>query len=63
MLSGRAPIDAFLRLKMARACRLLDAGAQSLAQQLGYEDSYYFSRVFRRVIGMLPSHYRALHHG
>jgi AraC-like DNA-binding protein len=48
---------------MARACRLLDAGAQSLAQQLGYEDSYYFSRVFRRVIGMLPSHYRALHHG
>jgi AraC-like DNA-binding protein len=51
---------------MAHACRLLDEGAQSLAQvaqQLGYEDSYYFSRVFRRVIGMPHSHYRALHRG
>lgn len=65
-LSGRAPIDEFIRLKMAHACRLLDEGGQTLAQvaqQLGYEDVYYFSRVFARVVGMPPSHYRALHHG
>ena len=34
-----------------------------VAQQLGYEDMYYFSRLFRQVVGMAPSHYRALHQG
>jgi AraC-like DNA-binding protein len=30
---------------------------------LGYEDVYYFSRLFRNAVGMAPSHYRALHQG
>lgn len=65
-LTGRAPIQDFIQLKMAHACRLLDEGAASIgqvAQQLGYEDMYYFSRLFRQVVGMAPSHYRALHKG
>jgi AraC-like DNA-binding protein len=64
--SGHAPIEDFIRLKMAHACRLLDEGTQGIAQvaqQLGYEDVYYFSRLFRQVVGMAPSHYRALHQG
>jgi AraC-like DNA-binding protein len=63
-LSGRAPIDELIPLKMAHACRLLDAGGQSLvpvAHPLRYEDVHYVSRVFARVIGMPLSHYRALY--
>ncbi|WP_339514947.1 AraC family transcriptional regulator [Pseudomonas sp. RL_15y_Pfl2_60] len=65
-LTGQAPIEDFIQLKMAHACRLLDEGEQGIrqvAEQLGYEDVYYFSRLFRKVVGMAPSHYRALHQG
>ncbi len=65
-ISGRAPIEDFIHLKMAHACRLLDEGSQGIAQvaqQLGYDDAYYFSRLFRKVVGMAPSQYRALHQG
>lgn len=65
-LTGHAPIQEFIQLKMAHACRLLDEGEQGIrqvAEQLGYDDVYYFSRLFRKVVGMAPSHYRALHQG
>lgn len=65
-LTGHAPIQGFIQLKMAQACRLLDQGSlevRQIAEQLGYEDPYYFSRLFRKVVGMAPSHYRALHRG
>jgi len=65
-LTGHAPIQDFIQLKMAQACRLLDQGSlevRQIAEQLGYDDPYYFSRLFRKVVGMAPSHYRALHRG
>lgn len=65
-LTGQAPIQDFIRLKMTHACRLLDQGyleVRQVAEQLGYADAYYFSRLFKRVVGMAPSHYRALHSG
>ena len=65
-LTGHAPIQDFIQLKMAQACRLLDQGSlevRQIAEQLGYDDPYYFSRLFRKVVGMAPSHYRALHQG
>lgn len=65
-LTGQAPIDAFIQMKMAHACRLLDespAEVRQVAEQLGYADPYYFSRLFRKVVGVAPSRYRALHHG
>lgn len=65
-LTGQAPIQDFIRLKMTHACRLLDQGnldVRQVAEQLGYADPYYFSRLFKSVVGMAPSHYRALHTG
>ena len=65
-LTGQAPIEAFIQMKMAHACRLLDESqleVRQIAEQLGYADPYYFSRLFRRVVGLAPSHYRALHRG
>lgn len=57
-----APMDFFINLKMKRACRLLrttELYIYEVAQQLGYEDQYYFSRVFKKVVGMSPKEYKA----
>lgn len=65
-LTGQAPMQHFLHLRMTRACEYLDAGEESvseIAQALGYNDAAYFSRQFRLVIGMAPSAYRALKRG
>ncbi|WP_375791535.1 helix-turn-helix transcriptional regulator [Microbulbifer hydrolyticus] len=43
------------------ACDLLDCTDLSVGEiafQLGYDDPLYFSRVFKRVIGLSPSSYR-----
>jgi len=61
-LTGHSPIQHFIHLKMQQACQLLDSGHEPVkvvAARLGYEDAYYFSRLFRRVIGLSPQQYRA----
>ncbi|WP_303757483.1 AraC family transcriptional regulator, partial [Enterobacter hormaechei] len=48
-ITGRTPIQHFLHLKIEYACQLLDSSDQSVArvgQAVGYDDSYYFSRLF-----------------
>jgi AraC-like DNA-binding protein len=65
-LTGRAPLTHFLQLKMERAARLLDSGelrVSEVARVLGYEDAHYFSRQFRRLMGVAPSAYRGLKRG
>lgn len=65
-LTGRAPLAHFLHLKMERAARLLDGGelrVNEVARVLGYEDAHYFSRQFRRLMGVAPSEYRGLKRG
>lgn len=57
----QAPIDYFIRLKIQRACQYLDftdMAVQEVSSVLGYEDAYYFSRVFKRIMGVSPSQYR-----
>jgi AraC-like DNA-binding protein len=61
--TGFSPIDYFIRLRMQRAGRLLTATTMSvkeIAAVLGYEDPFYFSRVFKSVHGMAPSEYRLM---
>ena len=59
--TGHTPIDYFIHLRMHRACELL-AGTglrvKELAATLGYDDPFYFSRVFKSVNGVAPSDYR-----
>lgn len=62
-LVGSSPIDYFIRLRMQRACRLLAGTALSvkeIAADLGYDDPFYFSRVFKSVHGLAPSDYRQM---
>lgn len=64
--TGMSPIQYFIHLRMEHACRLLDlsdAPVHAVARRLGYEDPYYFSRLFRKVIGVAPSDYRRLARG
>lgn len=48
----------FMDLKISRAKQLLENSDQSVKQvahALGFDDPYYFSRVFKRRAGMAPS--------
>ncbi|WP_305857246.1 AraC family transcriptional regulator [Balneatrix alpica] len=65
-LTGTTPIKHFIHLKIERACYLMDISQHpinEISQALGYEDAYYFSRLFKKVMGMAPSAYRKLTHG
>jgi AraC-like DNA-binding protein len=64
--TGCAPIDCFIRLRMQHACRLLDETVMSVkevAATLGYDDPFYFSRIFKSVNHVAPSEYRLLKNG
>ncbi|GAA0406526.1 AraC family transcriptional regulator [Paenibacillus motobuensis] len=56
------PLNEFIhRLKIAEAKNLLlntEMSVKELAEALGYQDMFYFSRVFKRVTGISPSSYR-----
>jgi len=57
----RAPIDFFINLKMQEACKLLkstDLYISEVGRELGYEDQYYFSRIFKKVVGISPREYK-----
>ncbi|MBD2859823.1 AraC family transcriptional regulator [Spongiibacter sp. KMU-158] len=59
--SGQSPIQYFINTKIQRACYLLDSSSKSVKQvaaAVGYDDPYYFSRLFKKIMGMSPSEYR-----
>ncbi|MFK7161265.1 AraC family transcriptional regulator [Marinospirillum sp. MEB164] len=60
-LTGVTPIQHYLQMKIEKACQLLDTSSASwrqIAEQLGYEDSYYCSRLFKKIMGISPHFYR-----
>ena len=61
-LTGYSPIKHFLNMKMEHACHLLDSTdmtVQEIAGAVGYDDSLYFSRLFKKTLGTSPRSYRA----
>jgi AraC-like DNA-binding protein len=59
-------MDYFARLKIQRACMLLDRSTlrvKEVGAKVGFSDPYYFSRSFRQVMGISPRAYRAVPKG
>jgi len=57
---GCAPIEHVHRLRIAEAARLLRSNGISVveaAQRVGYQDPSWFSRTFRRLMGVAPGVY------
>jgi len=57
---GRSPIDYLIRLRVSKASQLLASGdvrVTEAALQVGFSDSNYFSRQFRKVMGIPPREY------
>jgi AraC-like DNA-binding protein len=65
-LTGYTPANFVNYLKIQQARQILDSIDQKkltlrdIAFQLNYTDSAYFSRVFKKYIGISPSNYRDL---
>lgn len=56
-----APITYFLHLKIERASQLLkntNLKINQIALKLAFDDPYYFSRIFKKIVGMSPKSYR-----
>jgi AraC family transcriptional regulator, arabinose operon regulatory protein len=59
--TSKSPIEFFIKLKMDEACNLLritKMKISDIAANLGYSDSYYFSRLFKKNMGVSPQKYR-----
>jgi AraC family transcriptional regulator, arabinose operon regulatory protein len=60
-VTGCSPMEYFNRLRIQRACALLQTtskSVQEIGQMVGYNDPYYFSRAFKKIIGASPNEYR-----
>jgi YesN/AraC family two-component response regulator len=58
---GQGIIDYVIFLRICRAASLLlrsTLPVNEIARRCGYEDPYYFSRIFRKNLGLSPQHYR-----
>jgi AraC-like DNA-binding protein len=59
--TGMSPIDYFIKMKMHYACQLLSQSKlkiKQIAEKVGYDDPYYFSRLFKQVMNESPKDYR-----
>ena len=64
--TGYAPLMYFNQLKIQQACRLLDFTDMKINQichKIGIEDTYYFSRLFSKTMGMSPREYKKMKKG
>jgi transcriptional regulator GlxA family with amidase domain len=59
--TGMAPLEYVHTLRLEEAKHLLESGMASIeaiANDVGYEDAGFFSRLFRRKVGLTPAQYR-----
>ena len=59
--AGMAPLDYVHAIRLEQAKTLLETSEETLdelAERVGYEDATFFSRLFRRQVGLTPAQYR-----
>lgn len=60
-ITGKSPLDYHLHKKIEKACSLMlasDKPITMIAYDMGFSDSNYFSRQFKKVKGVTPREYR-----
>ncbi|WP_443937700.1 AraC family transcriptional regulator [Pedobacter sp. MW01-1-1] len=60
--TGIPPLNYFTQLKIQKSCQLIfntNTKIKDIAYNLGYSDAYYFSRLFKKQIGVSPEKYRS----
>ncbi|MCS7048629.1 MAG: AraC family transcriptional regulator [Verrucomicrobiae bacterium] len=61
-----SPMYYVIQKRVALACTLLtetNLAVKQVSAAVGYDDPYYFSRLFHKVTGTTPTDYRAAHRG
>jgi transcriptional regulator GlxA family with amidase domain len=59
--TGMAPLEYVHTLRLEEAKQMLEAGdapVEAIANEVGYEDAGFFSRLFRRSVSLTPAQYR-----
>lgn len=59
--TGFSPLSYAIHLRLQEACRLLsltDRKLADIASVVGYDDGFYFSRLFKKHLGLSPDAYR-----
>ncbi|MGN1121890.1 MAG: helix-turn-helix domain-containing protein, partial [Eubacteriales bacterium] len=60
--TGSSIIDYIINLRIAKACDMLkysDRRISEIAESAGFCDIFYFSRMFKKHMGVSPAKYRA----
>ena len=59
--TGYTPITYLTNLRIQKACQLLEFSDMKINQvcyETGYADPFYFSRIFKKIMGMSPKEYK-----
>lgn len=59
--TGMSPLEYVHTLRLEEAKQMLEAGdepIEAIANEVGYEDAGFFSRLFRRSVNLTPAQYR-----
>ena len=61
---GTSPIDSLIHVRMNEAALMLsrlDLNIAEVARRVGYEDPFYFSKLFKKHTAKSPMEYRKLY--
>lgn len=61
LATGMSPLEYVHTLRLEEAKQMLESGdepIEAIANQVGYEDAGFFSRLFRRRVNLTPAQYR-----
>jgi transcriptional regulator GlxA family with amidase domain len=59
--TGMTPLDYVQAMRLEEAKQMLETGdlsIEAIANEVGYEDTSFFGRLFRRKVGLTPAQYR-----
>jgi AraC-like DNA-binding protein/quercetin dioxygenase-like cupin family protein len=62
--TGVSPGRYFNQLKVQQSCQLLyfsDRSIKEICTELGFDDPFYFSRLFKKLMGVSPANYKTQH--